>query len=130
MGFSAMLYRRPALVSSASSKHSGSSEPKTLSPVNSNSSHPSRIPGIPDALSFDKIIAGGTCPVCITFFQLSLRSLKGNLSALSGLSLDVGWMFQPPSGVSIIGDLLAERFHISQSHQTAFQLTFVPSISQ
>ncbi|CUS06920.1 unnamed protein product [Tuber aestivum] len=56
-----LLYRRPSFVSSTSPRDSSSSELKGLSLVTSNSSHPSRISGIPDSLSFDKIIAGGTC---------------------------------------------------------------------
>ncbi|KAI9809111.1 MAG: hypothetical protein M1825_002400 [Sarcosagium campestre] len=55
-------YRRPAHVSSASSSTLDSD-----GKPNSISSGSTGIPaGIPDALSFDRIIAGGTCPPCTT----------------------------------------------------------------
>ncbi len=52
-------YRRPAYVSS--SRTSLDSE----KPTESISSGSSCQYGIPDALSFDKIISGGTCPVSL-----------------------------------------------------------------
>ncbi len=55
-------YRRPAYV--ASSRTSLDSEKS--GPVESVTSSTSSCPyGIPDALSFDKIIEGGTCPVSL-----------------------------------------------------------------
>lgn len=51
-----LTYRRPAYVSSRSSLDSEK-------PAESISSGTSSQYGIPDALSFDKIISGGTCPV-------------------------------------------------------------------
>lgn len=51
-----LTYRRPAYVSSHSSIDSEK-------PAESISSGTSSQCGIPDALSFDKIISGGTCPV-------------------------------------------------------------------
>lgn len=51
-------YRRPAHVSSASSVHSEKSA--NAESITSRSSCPY---GVPEALSFDRIISGGTCPV-------------------------------------------------------------------
>jgi len=87
MGFNAILYRRPASVPRAFPKHSGSFEQKDFSPVDSNSSHPFRIPGIPDALSFDKIIAGGTCPVCIIFLPTIIPFVQRKLVSSTSLYL-------------------------------------------
>ncbi|KAI9760943.1 MAG: 60S ribosomal protein L24 [Chaenotheca gracillima] len=59
-------YRRPRLVESSAAS-TISFEEKTRSiheSVNSGTSGSSR--GIPDALSFDRIISGGTCPPCTT----------------------------------------------------------------
>ena len=60
----ALNYRRPALVSSSRASFSGDEKPKSIggSTINSQGSGVV-IQGIPEALSFDKIIAGGTCPV-------------------------------------------------------------------
>ncbi|KAI9670890.1 MAG: hypothetical protein M1817_003775 [Caeruleum heppii] len=56
-------YRRPAYVES--SRSSSTSERKSLNgSLESGTSGMSR--GIPDALSFDRIISGGTCPPCTT----------------------------------------------------------------
>lgn len=59
-----LAYRRPSRVSHVSSRESLSGAEKTKSiheSVHSGSSGMSH--GIPEALSFDRIIAGGTCPV-------------------------------------------------------------------
>ena len=52
-------YRRPAYITSSSSA-SITSEEKHGSISSGSTGLPS---GIPDALSFDRIISGGTCPV-------------------------------------------------------------------
>ena len=55
-----LTYRRPAHVTQLSID--GSEKPKSL--TDSFDSGRASIPaGIPDALSFDRVIAGGTCPV-------------------------------------------------------------------
>ena len=54
-----MTYRRPGYVDSSSSSVNSEKGGKTDS-ISSGSSCPY---GIPDALSFDRIISGGTCPV-------------------------------------------------------------------
>jgi hypothetical protein len=57
-------YRRPSRVSDGSSFTSANE--KRVSREGSYLSGTSgSIKGIPEALSFDRIIAGGTCPVCI-----------------------------------------------------------------
>lgn len=66
-----LAYRRPAYVSSGASINSEKSE--NAESVTSKSSCPY---GIPEALSFDKIINGGTCPVsveCRFFFGAGRR---------------------------------------------------------
>ncbi|KAI9674597.1 MAG: hypothetical protein M1829_003679 [Trizodia sp. TS-e1964] len=57
-------YRRPAHVESSAS--SISHEQMAQSIAESVHSNGSSLSGIPDALSFDRIIAGGTCPPCTT----------------------------------------------------------------
>ena len=57
-----LTYRRPAYVDSSRS----SIETEKSGKVESISSSGSCSYGIPDALSFDKIISGGTCPVSFT----------------------------------------------------------------
>ena len=60
-----LLYRRPPHVDSARSSLNGDAKPKSfvgsMRSVSTNSS--TKANGIPDALSFDRIISGGTCPV-------------------------------------------------------------------
>ena len=55
-----LTYRRPAYVPQSSRLSIRSEESEKAESVSSGSSCPY---GIPDALSFDKIISGGTCPV-------------------------------------------------------------------
>ncbi|PSK33590.1 adenylosuccinate lyase [Elsinoe australis] len=58
-----LLYRRPSRVSLSQASISGDEKQKSLSDsVITGSSRSSA--GIPDALSFDRIINGGTCPPC------------------------------------------------------------------
>jgi hypothetical protein len=57
-------YRRPSRVSDESSITS-SNEKRSSRDGSYLSGTSSSIKGIPEALSFDRIIAGGTCPVCI-----------------------------------------------------------------
>ena len=57
-------YRRPPHVDSSRASIQGDEKPRSVggSTLNSQGSG-SVIQGIPEALSFDRIIAGGTCPV-------------------------------------------------------------------
>ncbi len=87
MGLLPLTYRRPAYVvekpeavrpESASSKvtlHDDTSSRESLQPIRSASSVRSRSSGsscgIPSALSFDKIMEGGTCPVRLTVLRPS-----------------------------------------------------------
>ncbi len=57
-----LTYRRPSQVSSSGDSLSGEEKQKSVNEsMSSGSSGMSH--GIPDALSFDRIIGGGTCPV-------------------------------------------------------------------
>lgn len=57
-----LTYRRPSYVSSARGSVNGDLKPKSLNEsVSSGSTYCAF--GIPEALSFDRIISGGTCPV-------------------------------------------------------------------
>ncbi|KAI5273413.1 hypothetical protein E4T47_03324 [Aureobasidium subglaciale] len=58
-------YRRPSRVSDGSSLAS-SNEQRVSSEGSHHSGTSGSIRGIPEALSFDRIIAGGTCPPCTT----------------------------------------------------------------
>ena len=58
-----LTYRRPAYVSRPSSLTSSEKTQNKLSIDGSINSGSSRPWGVPEALSFDKIISGGTCPV-------------------------------------------------------------------
>jgi hypothetical protein len=63
-------YRRPAYVSRSSV---GSSDGVANSDASLNSGKSCTIAGIPDALSFDKIVNGGTCPVSYHIMLLFCR---------------------------------------------------------
>ncbi|KAF1977821.1 hypothetical protein BU23DRAFT_564684 [Bimuria novae-zelandiae CBS 107.79] len=79
-------YRRPAHAARAPSSHgsiTGTEKPKSIDDsLKSGSSGMSH--GIPDALSFDRIISGGTCPPCTTrdfmnylkYIELSAENLQ------------------------------------------------------
>jgi hypothetical protein len=56
-----LTYRRPAHVDSSSASNNGSRPASVRESVRSGNNSISS--GIPDALSFDRIISGGTCPV-------------------------------------------------------------------
>jgi hypothetical protein len=67
-----LAYRRPERVSrnSFASSSSGESKQKSIhDSVRSGSSGMSH--GIPEALSFDRIIAGGVCPVSLSYYAMS-----------------------------------------------------------
>ncbi|KAF1999091.1 hypothetical protein P154DRAFT_577244 [Amniculicola lignicola CBS 123094] len=59
-----LTYRRPSRVSSRGSLNGDEKQKSINGSVNSGSSGLSH--GIPEALSFDRIISGGTCPPCTT----------------------------------------------------------------
>ena len=65
-----LTYRRPSMVLSPRNSISGEERQRSIDEsVTSGSSGMSH--GIPEALSFDRIIAGGVCPVsCILHFRL------------------------------------------------------------
>ncbi|KAF2262318.1 hypothetical protein CC78DRAFT_318856 [Lojkania enalia] len=76
-------YRRPARVVSSRDSLSGEEKQKSINEsVNSGSSGMSH--GIPEALSFDRIIAGGVCPPCtvrdfmnyLKYIELSAENLQ------------------------------------------------------
>lgn len=57
-----LAYRRPSHIASSRDSLSGDEKQKSINEsIQSGSSGTSS--GIPDALSFDRIISGGTCPV-------------------------------------------------------------------
>ena len=56
-------YRRPPHVDSARASLNGDEKPRSVGGLSVNSQGSASSFGIPDALSFDRIIAGGTCPV-------------------------------------------------------------------
>ncbi len=58
-----LTYRRPPHVDAASRSLNGDEKAKSIGSVSSSSTGVSH--GIPDALAFDRIIAGGTCPVSL-----------------------------------------------------------------
>ena len=58
-----LTYRRPPHVDSARASINGSEKTKSIDEGSIRSRGSSVFAGIPDALSFDKIINGGTCPV-------------------------------------------------------------------
>ena len=67
-----LTYRRPPHVDSARASVIGNEKPKSVggSTIASGASSGSGVvSGIPAALSFDRIIAGGTCPVCFPFLD-------------------------------------------------------------
>jgi hypothetical protein len=60
-----LTYRRPSHVPSASTNSLSGDEKQDSINESFQSTSSSMSHGIPPALSFDRIIAGGTCPVCI-----------------------------------------------------------------
>lgn len=60
-----LTYRRPPHVDSATRSLNGDEKTKSVGESVSSGSTISVSQGIPDALSFDRIIAGGTCPVSL-----------------------------------------------------------------
>ncbi|MCJ1375120.1 hypothetical protein MMC20_006354 [Loxospora ochrophaea] len=62
-----LLYRRPSHVDSARLSDVRSEKTQSVDrSINSSSTNVSASMGIPEALSFDRIISGGTCPPCTT----------------------------------------------------------------
>ncbi|KAI1411387.1 hypothetical protein F5Y13DRAFT_165617 [Hypoxylon sp. FL1857] len=65
MGFPSLKYRRPEYVDKEQFRCDSSSTPEDEKPDGSVKSGRSETPyGIPDALTFDRIMSGGTCPPC------------------------------------------------------------------
>ena len=83
-------YRRPSRVSRVSSREamSGAEKQKSVNEsVKSGSSGMSH--GIPEALSFDRIIAGGVCPVSLPSMSTFLYHTTHALFTLGDLVADV-----------------------------------------
>lgn len=61
-------YRRPAYVDTSRSSFAGSEKSLGEKSLGESVSSTSTLvsAGIPEALSFDRVISGGTCPVCCT----------------------------------------------------------------
>ena len=73
-----LTYRRPAHVSLPRSSVTGELKPKSLNEsVCSGSTFIAH--GIPDALAFDRIISGGTCPVSSSCRSCRFSSLEAHL---------------------------------------------------
>lgn len=64
MGLLPLNYRRPQYVKRDSANNSETSSLSESSDGSTKDGVSSSIAGIPPALSFDKILEGGTCPVC------------------------------------------------------------------
>lgn len=64
-----LTYRRPPHVDSARASMFGDEKPKSVGETSIDSQGSGPAFGIPDALSFDRIIAGGTCPVSMIPFK-------------------------------------------------------------
>jgi len=71
----ALSYRRPSHVTSSSTSLSSGDE--KAGSINSGSTD--SVTGIPDALSFDRVIAGGVCPVGSTVYH-EIDNLTNSLS--------------------------------------------------
>ena len=67
-----LTYRRPPHVDSSRSSLNGSEKTRSLGGSTIDSDGAVSF-GIPDALSFDRIISGGTCPVSINYFSAPSR---------------------------------------------------------
>ncbi|KAL1633037.1 hypothetical protein SLS56_003108 [Neofusicoccum ribis] len=82
----ALSYRRPGSVGSGAPSTSSSDEKKRSidESITGRSQHSGMSHGIPDALSFDRIVAGGTCPPCtlreflnyLKYIELSAENLQ------------------------------------------------------
>lgn len=74
-----LAYRRPFHVTSSRDSLNGDEKQRSINEsIQSGSSHMSS--GIPDALSFDRIISGGTCPVRIPIVRLLINLTHPSLS--------------------------------------------------
>ncbi len=75
-----LAYRRPGYVSNLSDTSiNGDEKQRSLDESIQSSSTCSMCAGIPEALSFDRIVAGGTCPVSFFLITCHLASvLLGN----------------------------------------------------
>lgn len=80
-----LTYRRPPHVDSSRASLNGSEKTQSIggSTINSEGSVSF---GIPDALSFDRIITGGTCPVSLVSCPALLRQASSNLNTPSKLA--------------------------------------------
>lgn len=60
-----LTYRRPPHVNSSGASLAGNEKPRSIGASTIDSQGTGMSFGIPDALSFDRIISGGTCPVSL-----------------------------------------------------------------
>lgn len=74
-----LTYRRPSHVDSSRASVLGDEKPKSLGGASFDSQDSGPASGIPDALSFDRIIGGGTCPVSLPLIQ-SLQKERWHMS--------------------------------------------------
>lgn len=70
-----LTYRRPPYVASARASLNGDEKVKSIGESTIDSQTSQGGAGIPEALSFDRIIGGGTCPVSTSHSFSKLRQL-------------------------------------------------------
>jgi len=95
-----LTYRRPPLVDSTRSSFNGSEKTRSVGGSTLDSEGAVSF-GIPDALSFDRIIAGGTCPV-------SLSLILDKHSRLRYLGLEAEACVQAPNSCPCFHLLISE----------------------
>ena len=78
-----LTYRRPPHVDSAQASVYGDEKTKSVGETSIDSQGSAF--GIPDALSFDRIIAGGTCPVSISYFAIRNKGYSVNFHSFHQL---------------------------------------------
>lgn len=76
-----LTYTRPPRGTSSSSLN-GDEKQRSIDESIKSASSCSMCAGIPEALSFDRIISGGTCPVCLDLLMRTIRSELGVLCVL------------------------------------------------
>lgn len=68
-----LAYRRPPHVNSSNVSLSGHEKPRSIGQASVGSQGSNTSLGIPNALSFDRIISGGTCPVSSPTWTLAVE---------------------------------------------------------
>ena len=77
-----LTYRRPPHVSSARASFNGDEKVKSIGESTIDSQTSQGVSGIPEALSFDRIISGGTCPVSISPLLQDMTTRRNSESHL------------------------------------------------